>query len=115
LLLQKIREFGLNEEYYQWYLDLRRYGSVPHSGFGIGLERTVAWICKLEHIRETIPFPRMLHKLNHDINNKKEEEREIMFHVIIDSAIDLPEGSTFDDFSLVPLYVKMTLSIIKTL
>jgi len=63
LLLQKIREFGLNEEYYQWYLDLRRYGSVPHSGFGIGLERTVAWICKLEHIRETIPFPRMLHKL----------------------------------------------------
>jgi len=56
LLLQKIREFGLNEEYYQWYLDLRRYGSVPHSGFGIGLERTVAWICKLEHIRETIPF-----------------------------------------------------------
>ncbi len=63
LLLQKIREFGLNEEYYQWYLDLRKYGSVPHSGFGIGLERTVAWICKLDHIRETIPFPRMLHKL----------------------------------------------------
>jgi asparaginyl-tRNA synthetase len=63
LLVQKIKEFGLNEEDYQWYLDLRRYGSVPHSGFGIGLERTVAWICKLDHIRETIPFPRMLHKL----------------------------------------------------
>jgi len=103
----EIREFGLNEEYYQWYLDLRRYGSVPHSGFGIGLERTVAWICKLEHIRETIPFPRMLHKLTPWHQHKKEEEREIMFHVIIDSAIDLPEGSTFDDFSLVPLYVKI--------
>lgn len=63
LLLQKMKEFNLNEEQYQWYLDLRRYGSVPHSGFGIGLERTVAWICKLDHIRETIPFPRMLHKL----------------------------------------------------
>ncbi|NPV88522.1 asparagine--tRNA ligase [Coprothermobacteraceae bacterium] len=63
LLRQKIREFGLKEEDYQWYLDLRRYGSVPHSGFGIGLERTVAWICKLEHIREAVPFPRMLHKL----------------------------------------------------
>ena len=48
---------------YQWYLDLRRYGSVPHSGFGLGVERTVAWICGLDHVRETIPFPRMIHTL----------------------------------------------------
>ncbi|NJO05947.1 MAG: asparagine--tRNA ligase [Chloroflexaceae bacterium] len=63
LLEQRIRDFGLNVEDYQWYLDLRRYGSVPHSGFGIGLERTVAWICNTHHIRETIPFPRMLYRL----------------------------------------------------
>ncbi|MCK4309733.1 MAG: asparagine--tRNA ligase, partial [Candidatus Atribacteria bacterium] len=48
---------------YEWYLDLRRYGSVPHSGFGLGIERTVAWICGLNHVRETIPFPRMLNKI----------------------------------------------------
>ena len=48
---------------YEWYLDLRRYGTVPHSGFGLGLERTVAWICGLDHVRETIPFPRMLNRL----------------------------------------------------
>jgi asparaginyl-tRNA synthetase len=50
-------------ESFQWYLDLRRYGSVPHSGFGMGLERTVAWICGVEHIREVIPFPRMLYRV----------------------------------------------------
>jgi asparaginyl-tRNA synthetase len=59
LLRRKIREFGLPEEVYEWYLDLRRFGSVPHSGFGLGLERTVAWICGLSHVREAIPFPRM--------------------------------------------------------
>lgn len=59
LLRRKIREFGLPEEVYDWYLDLRRFGSVPHSGFGLGLERTVAWICGLNHVREAIPFPRM--------------------------------------------------------
>ncbi|MFN4231555.1 asparagine--tRNA ligase [Thermus sp.] len=59
LLRQKIREFGLPEEVYDWYLDLRRFGSVPHSGFGLGLERTVAWISGLSHVREAIPFPRM--------------------------------------------------------
>ena len=48
----------------QWYIDLRRYGSVPHSGFGLGVERTVSWICGLDHIRETIAFPRMLNRLN---------------------------------------------------
>lgn len=58
LLEQRIEEFGLPKKAYEWYLDLRRYGSVPHSGFGLGLERTVMWICKLKHIRETIPFPR---------------------------------------------------------
>ena len=51
------------QEAFEWYLDLRRYGSVPHGGFGIGLERTVAWICGLEHVREAIPFPRMLYRI----------------------------------------------------
>ena len=59
LLLQKIREHGLPEEVFDWYMDLRLFGTVPHSGFGIGLERTVRWICGIEHIREAIPFPRM--------------------------------------------------------
>ncbi|MGB9833942.1 MAG: asparagine--tRNA ligase [bacterium] len=63
LLEQKLRENNLPEEPYRWYLDLRRYGSVPHSGFGMGIERTVAWICGLEHIRESIPFPRLLEKM----------------------------------------------------
>src|SRR5207247_2343214 len=54
---------GLPEEAFRWYLDLRKYGSVPHGGFGMGIERVVAWICGLEHVRETIPFPRMLHRL----------------------------------------------------
>jgi asparaginyl-tRNA synthetase len=58
LLERRIEEFGLPRKAYEWYLDLRRYGSVPHSGFGLGVERTVTWICKLKHIRETIPFPR---------------------------------------------------------
>ncbi len=63
LLEQRIKEHNLPEEAYRWYVDLRRYGSVPHSGFGLGLERTVAWICGLEHVRETIPFPRMLYRM----------------------------------------------------
>ena len=63
LLEQRIEEFGLPKEAYEWYLDLRRYGSVPHSGFGLGLERTVMWICKLKHIRETIPFPRTITRI----------------------------------------------------
>lgn len=63
LLEQRIAEHKLPVEAFEWYLDLRRYGSVPHSGFGLGIERTVAWICGLDHIRETIPFPRMLHKM----------------------------------------------------
>lgn len=63
LLEARIAEHKLPPEAFQWYLDLRRYGSVPHSGFGLGIERTVAWLCGLEHIRETIPFPRMLHKM----------------------------------------------------
>ncbi len=63
LLERRIEEHKLKREAYEWYLDLRRYGSVPHSGFGLGLERTVAWICGLSHIRETIPFPRMLTRL----------------------------------------------------
>ena len=63
LLLKRLREHNLPEESFQWYLDLRRYGSVPHSGFGMGLERTVAWICGAEHIREVIPFPRMLYRV----------------------------------------------------
>jgi len=63
LLLERIEEHKLPQESFEWYLDLRRYGSVPHSGFGLGLERTVGWICGVEHIRETIPFPRMLHRI----------------------------------------------------
>ena len=62
LLLSRIKEHELPQQYFEWYLDLRRYGSVPHSGFGLGLERTVAWICGLDHIRETIPFPRMIYR-----------------------------------------------------
>ena len=62
-LLHRIREEGLPEEAYSWYLDLRKYGTFVHSGFGLGLERTVAWICGLPHIREVIAFPRMMHRL----------------------------------------------------
>ncbi len=62
-LVSRIKEMGLNPEHYAWYLDLRKYGSVPHGGFGLGIERTVAWICGLKHIRETIPFPRLLGKV----------------------------------------------------
>ncbi|QOY35811.1 asparagine--tRNA ligase [Anaerobacillus isosaccharinicus] len=63
LLQERFQEHNLSEETYKWYLDLRRYGSVPHSGFGLGLERTVAWVCGLDHVRETIPFPRLLNRL----------------------------------------------------
>jgi asparaginyl-tRNA synthetase len=63
LLLQRIHEHHLPEEAFKWYLDLRKFGSVPHGGFGMGIERAVAWICGLEHVRETIPFPRMLYRL----------------------------------------------------
>jgi asparaginyl-tRNA synthetase len=63
LLLRRIKEQNLPQEAFEWYLDLRRFGSVPHSGFGLGVERTVAWICGLDHIRETIPFPRMIYRL----------------------------------------------------
>jgi asparaginyl-tRNA synthetase len=63
LLLQRIHEHNLPESAFKWYLDLRKYGSVPHSGFGMGIERAVAWICGLEHVRETIPFARMLNRL----------------------------------------------------
>jgi asparaginyl-tRNA synthetase len=62
-LVERLREHGLPEASFEWYLDLRRYGSVPHAGFGLGLERTVAWICGTEHIREVIPFPRMLYRV----------------------------------------------------
>ena len=62
LLIERIKEHNLPQQFFEWYLDLRRYGSVPHSGFGLGLERTVSWICGLEHIRETIPFPRMIYR-----------------------------------------------------
>ncbi|MGB3346980.1 MAG: asparagine--tRNA ligase [Candidatus Humimicrobiia bacterium] len=63
LLEEKIKEHNLPRDAFKWYLDLRKYGTVPHSGFGLGIERTVAWICKLKHIRETIPFPRLLYKI----------------------------------------------------
>ena len=63
LLLQRLHEHKLPQEAFEWYLDLRRYGSVPHAGFGLGVERTVAWICGLDHVRETIPFARMIYRL----------------------------------------------------
>ncbi len=63
LLLQRIHEHNLPEEAFQWYLDLRKFGSVPHSGFGMGVERTVAWICGIEHIREAIPYPRTIKRV----------------------------------------------------
>ena len=64
LLVERIQKEGLNQSDYEWFLDLRRYGSVPHSGFGMGIERVVAWICNLPHVRETIPFPRTMGRLN---------------------------------------------------
>jgi asparaginyl-tRNA synthetase len=63
LLEKRFQEHDLPTQDYAWYMDLRKYGSVPHSGFGLGLERTVAWMCGLEHVRETIPFPRMLNRM----------------------------------------------------
>jgi asparaginyl-tRNA synthetase len=63
LLEERIREHGLPRAAYEWYLDLRKYGSVPHSGFGLGVERTVSWMCGIKHIRETIPFPRLLYRI----------------------------------------------------
>jgi asparaginyl-tRNA synthetase len=63
LLLKRIEEHKLPKEAYEWYLDLRRFGSVPHAGFGMGIERVVSWICGLEHLREAIPYPRMLYRL----------------------------------------------------
>jgi asparaginyl-tRNA synthetase len=63
LLLRRIHEHGLPEEAFRWYIDLRRYGSVPHAGFGMGIERVVTWICGIDHLRETIAFPRMLYRI----------------------------------------------------
>jgi asparaginyl-tRNA synthetase len=63
LLVQRLREHKLPEDAFQWYIDLRKFGSVPHAGFGMGIERLVTWICGLEHLRETIAFPRMLYRI----------------------------------------------------
>jgi asparaginyl-tRNA synthetase len=63
LLEKRIKEHNLPREAFEWYLDLRKFGSVPHSGFGLGIERTLGWICKIKHIREAIPFPRLLYKI----------------------------------------------------
>jgi asparaginyl-tRNA synthetase len=63
LLLQRIKDHDLPQDAFEWYVDLRRYGTVPHGGFGMGIERLVTWICKLEHVRETIPYPRMLYRV----------------------------------------------------
>jgi len=62
-LVERIKEHNLPMDAFSWYLDLRKYGSVPHSGFGFGLERLVTWICGLDHVRESIPFPRMIYRL----------------------------------------------------
>ena len=63
LLLERINANDLQQRAFEWYLDLRRYGGVPHSGFGMGIERVVSWLCGLEHVREAIPYPRMLYRL----------------------------------------------------
>lgn len=63
-LVKKIKKHNLPMEAFDWYLDIRKYGSVPHAGFGLGIERTVTWICNLHHLRETIPYPRLIHRLN---------------------------------------------------
>jgi asparaginyl-tRNA synthetase len=63
LLVQRLEEHKLPREAFEWYLDLRRYGSVPHGGFGMGVERCVAWICGIDHVRETIAFPRMIYRM----------------------------------------------------
>lgn len=62
-LLAKIKEHKLPEEFFDWYLDIRKYGGVPHGGFGYGLERIVRWVCWVHHIRETIPFPRYANRI----------------------------------------------------
>jgi len=62
-LITRIKEEGLDPKSYAWYLDLRKFGSVPHSGFGMGLERVVSWVCKLEHIRDAIAFPRLINRV----------------------------------------------------
>jgi len=62
-LLARLKAYQLPEDAFRWYVELRTFGSVPHAGFGMGIERAVAWICGLEHVRETIPFPRMLYKI----------------------------------------------------
>jgi asparaginyl-tRNA synthetase len=59
-----LTEHALPRHAFEWYLDVRRYGTFPHAGFGLGIERTVAWLCGLQHVRETIPFPRMLNRLS---------------------------------------------------
>ena len=64
LLRKRIEEHGLPEKAFEWYLDLRRYGTFPHAGFGLGVERTLAWICGIQHVRETIPFPRLINRLS---------------------------------------------------
>ena len=63
LLRQRLREEGLSEEEYSWYIDLRRYGSVPHAGFGIGAERVIAWICNIDHVRDAVTFPRLPNRI----------------------------------------------------
>ena len=63
LLLERIKQHDLPQEAFEWYLDIRRYGSVPHSGFGMGIERVVSWICGLDHLREAIPYPRMIYRM----------------------------------------------------
>ena len=63
LLLERLREHGLPVEAFQWYLDIRKYGTVPHSGFGLGIERCVTWLCGISHLREAIPYPRQIHRI----------------------------------------------------
>jgi asparaginyl-tRNA synthetase len=63
ILIQRLKAQGADLSNYEWYLDLRKYGSVPHSGFGMGIERVLRWICKFEHIRDATPFPRLINRM----------------------------------------------------
>ena len=71
--MQRIQKHKLPVEAFEWYLDLRKYGTVPHGGFGMGIERMVSWICKLDHVRETIPFPRMLYRIYPETTRSHED------------------------------------------
>ncbi len=81
-MLNKIKTHDLEIEPFQWYIDLRKYGSLPHSGFGLGIERTVAWVCGLKHVRETIPFPRLMN-IEEKAQRHKGRRYKVLKHILL--------------------------------